>query len=223
VPPTGRGTDVVRRAVVWILLATGALAACQTSDAPAGPKPSGPTGPTTGSTVDADLSISADVAADRLRLSYRLRNNGTSPVVALNGVPAVDTVADPAVDPDAVYVTARDDGTVEIAQRAFAPPAGVDPAAPFQLAGTVVPGGGEVAGELTVPLPLRGRSPYGPLAGGDRLPDPVRRVVFCIGVLPDTMIEMRRDGTAERPVYGHLDFTVAAQRLVCAEPVPLTG
>ena len=211
--------------MVWILLATGALAACQTSDAPTGPTPTGPTGPTAGSTVDADLSFSADVAGDRLRLAYRLRNTGASPVVALNGVPATDTVADPAVDPNAAYVTARDGGTVEIAKRAFAPPPGVAPAAPFQLAGTVVPAGGEIAEEFTVVLPLRGRSPYGAVGGasGDRLPEPVTRVVFCIGVLPDTMIEMRRDGTADRPVYGHMDFTVAAQRLVCAEPVPLTG
>jgi hypothetical protein len=214
---------VVRRAVVWILLATGALAACQTSDAPTGTTPTGPTGTTTGSAVDADLSFSADVAADRLRLAYRLRNTGPAPIVVLNGVPAVDTVADPAVDPNAVYVTGRDDGTVEIAKRAFAPPPGVAPAAPFQLAGTVVPAGGEIAEELTVPLPLRGRSPYGAVAGGDRLPEPVRRVVFCVGLLPDTMIEMRRDGTADRPVYGHMDFTVGAQRLACAEPVPLTG
>jgi hypothetical protein len=210
---------VARRAVVWVLLATGALAACQASDAPTGRTSTGPTG----STVDVDLSFSADVAADRLRLSYRLRNTGTARMVALNGVPAVDTIADPAVEPNAVYVTAREDGTVEIAKRAFAPPPGVAPAAPFQLAGTVVPGGGEVAEEFTVPLPLRGHSPYGAVAGGDRLPDPVRRVVFCIGVLPDTMIEMRRDGTVDRPVYGHMNFTVAAQRLVCAEPVPLTG
>jgi hypothetical protein len=212
---------VVRRAVVWILLATGALAACQTSDAPTG---STPTSPTTGPPVDVDLSFSADVAADRLRLSYRLRNTGSAPVVVLNGVPAADTIADPAVDPNAVYVTARDDGTVEIAKRAFAPPPGVAPAAPFQLAGTVVPAGGEVAEEFTVPLPLRGSGPYSAVGGGgDRLPEPVQRAVFCIGVLPDTMIEMRRDGTAERPVYGHMDFTVAAQRLVCADPVPLTG
>jgi hypothetical protein len=207
---------VVRRTVGWILLATGALAACQTSDAPTGPTPPGPTGTTAGSTVDADLSLSADVGTDRLRLTYRLRNTGTAPMVVLNGVPAVDTVADPAVDPGAVYVTARDDGTVEIAKRAFAPPPGVDPAAPFQLAGTVVPGGGEVAEEVTVSLPLRGRSPYGAVAGGDRLPEPLGSIVFCLGVLPDTMIEMRRDGTADRPVYGHMDFTVAAQRLVCA-------
>ena len=211
---------MVRRAVVWILLATGALAACQSSDPPTGPTPTGPTGPTTGSPVEAEVSFSADVAADRLRLAYRLRNTGTAAVVALNGVPATDTVADPAVDPNAVYVTARDDGTVEIAKRAFAPPPGVAPAAPFQLAGTVVAPGAELTEELTLPLPLRGRSPYDDV---DQLPDPVRRVAFCIGVLPDTMIGMRRDGTADRPVYGHMDFTVGAQRLVCAEPVPLTG
>jgi hypothetical protein len=203
--------------MVWILVgALGALTACQTSGAPTGPTSTGPTGTTTGSTVDADLSLSADVDADRLRVTYRLRNAGSAPIVALNGVPATDTVDDPAVDPNAVYLTARDDDTVEIAKRAFAPPPGVAPAAPFQLAGTVVAAGGEMAEEFTVPLPLRGRSPYGAVAGGDRLPEPWSSMVFCLGVLPDTMIEMRRAGTADRPVYGHMDFTVAAQRLVCA-------
>jgi hypothetical protein len=210
-----------RSAVVWILLATGTLAACQTSQPPAGPLP---TGPATGSTFGPGLSFSAEVSAPagRLRVRYRLRNDGSAPVVALNGVPAADTIADPAVDPDAAYVTARDDGVVEVAKRAFAFPAGVDPAAPYQLAGTVVAPGTDLTEEMTLALPLRGRSPYGAVAGGDRLPEPVTRVVFCLGVLPDTMIEMRRDGTADRPVYGHMDFTATAQRLLCSEPVPLT-
>jgi hypothetical protein len=200
--------------VIGILLATGALAACQTSEAPTGP--TGP-GPTAGPTVGPGLSFSAEVTAagGQLRVGYRLRNDAAAPVVALNGVPASDTIDDPPVDPNAVYATVRADGVVEIAKRAFAPPPGVNPAAPYQLAGTVVAPGAELTEELTVALPLHGRSPY----GDDRLPEPVTRVVFCLGVLPDSMIGMRRDGTADRPVYGHMEFTVAAQRLLCGQPV----
>jgi hypothetical protein len=197
--------------VIWLALAAGVLSACKASD--------GPSGPPTTKAPDVSFDVTAD--ADGVHVNYRLRNTGADPIVLLEGVPETDTMNTPEPAPDGVYVTARADGTVELSQRAFGFPDGVAVAVPVQIGGTVVPPGAEIARSFTVPLPLRGRQPYG--GSGSALPEPVRRVAFCLGVLPSDMIDKRRDGTAEHPVYGHMDFTAQAQTVLCSEPVALPG
>lgn len=202
--------------MIWLALAAGVLSACKASDGP-GDRPT-----TTPAAPDVSFDVTAD--GDGVHIGYRLRNTGAEPIVVLEGVPETDTMNTPEAAPDAVYVTARADGTVELSQRAFGFPAGGAVAVPFQIGGTVVAPGAEIARSFTVPLPLRGRQPYGGAAGTPTdLPEPVRRVAFCLGVLPANMIDMRRDGTAEHPVYGHMDFTAQAQQVLCSDPIPLSA
>lgn len=72
-----------------------------------------------------------------------------------NGVPDPD---DPSrSDLNAVYVTARKDGTVEIAKRTFDAPEGVGVAGPEFIWATILPRGGAVNERVAVALPL---NPY---------------------------------------------------------------
>jgi hypothetical protein len=200
----------------WGLLA-GLMGACQSADPPGEPSP----------TVRLDVTFEATVTTEpgapgQLVVRYRLGNPSNRPVVALDGVPETDTVDEPRVHPRAVYVSARPDGTVELSRRAFALPDGVNAAAPFQVAGSVVGPESELAGEIGVPLPLRERHPYLGVAGrSGPVPGGTGPVVFCLGVLPGDMVALRRSGSEDRPVYGHMDFTVRAQQLLCSDPAVL--
>jgi hypothetical protein len=163
---------LVRKSAV--LLGVFILVACGPDEAarPAPPPPS--------------AKFSATLAEERgaLTISYRLRNTGDDRLVVYSGVTA-------GFDPpkvDAVYVTAVPDGVVQIAKRVFDAPAGVDENARALIRGEVLPPGREVTERLRVPLPLRASHPY----GAGELPDPVRRVTFCVGAanqseLPETL------------------------------------
>lgn len=129
----------------------------------------------TGERPQAALTASILLRPDSLDIRYTLRNNGNEPLVAYAGVPG--EAASHAWD---VYVTARKDGVVEIAKRTFAIPPGVAVESVEEIEGVVVQPGAEFSEDFQVSLPLKARRPYTTRV---KLPDPVRKVAFCLGVV----------------------------------------
>jgi hypothetical protein len=135
-------------------------------------------------------------------------------------------------DPDAVYVTAAANDTVQIAKRVFDTPDGVDLDARGVIRGEIVPPGGETGERVRVPLPLVANHPYGPGQAG-ALPDPVRRVVFCLGVARQSEFPERLrtgvaapgasappGGSAQAGRYGYFTHP-SPQHLLCSRPYDL--
>ncbi|MQA25224.1 MAG: hypothetical protein GEU94_07095 [Micromonosporaceae bacterium] len=165
---------------------------------------------------------------DGLRIQYKLVNTGKAPLIAYNGVPPKDSPNPQAPDPEAVYVTARADGTVELARRTFSVPEGVDPYAQMLIGGTILAPREDLAEEFTVQLPLVARRPYqGAMSKPPRLPAPVSRVVFCLGAArQDAFPEGLRSGVplpsgsaVEGPLFPH----PSPQHIFCSGPYQLHG
>jgi len=200
-----------------------ALVACGGDPAPdAGPPGGG---------ADARLTATITAAPGALLIEYTLTNRDSQEIIAFTGLPARDTHLDPAPDPDTVYITPRDrDGTVELAKRVFAPPDGVGVAVDYVVRGTRVAPGGQVTERLQVPWPLTGRRPYQRV----RLPDPVRRLVFCVGAarsadLPPAPSAGSPSGSPPAPagsagtdpglIHPQRASVARVQRVICAAPV----
>jgi hypothetical protein len=209
-----------RTAVVG-LLALAVLAGCgkesyvdfEPEMAPGGPRP------------DVDFSATITERPDALEIEYRLANSGDAAVVAYTGMPRPDR-ADVA-DPAAVYVTAREDGVVEIAKRTYPVPKSMNVDARASVRARILDPGEEVAERFTVPLPLTGRRPYLPDV---RLPDPVERVVFCVGAArQDAYPAGLRDGlplpAPTRDAAGRYAWFPhpSLQHLFCSDPLALGG
>jgi hypothetical protein len=155
---------------------------------------------------------------DRLRITYKLVNSGPVAVVAYSGM----QVGGEPAGPDDVYVTARRDGTVEVAKRTFEVPDGADPDAAELVRGAVLAPGATLSEKVTVPLPLVGRRPYLSVV---KLPETVSTVVFCLGVarldalrapVPNPSAQADPDS---RPLFTH----PSPQHLFCSGPVALVA
>ncbi|MDG4791842.1 hypothetical protein O7626_39190 [Micromonospora sp. WMMD1102] len=165
-----------------------------------------PTGTKPTASFDAEVTPRSETA---LAIRYTLRNQGTEPIVAYVGVE--DGVASHAND---VYVSVRKDGTVELAKRTFDIPPGVNADGIVTIEGTVVAPGKEFTEELTTYLPLEGNRPY---VGKVKLPEPVREVVFCLGVVLQSEAPAPKpadEGRGKYPLNG-------PQHLFCSPPATL--
>lgn len=165
----------LRLACVFGLVAVAALSSCGGRAYVDYEPPAKATGPR----PEVDFRATITRQGNELRIDYRLANAGAVPIVAFNGVQRGDSSRSAV---DTVYVTARKDGTVEVAKRTFSVPEGVDAAGLEFIVGTVLPPTGAVSERLVVPLPLKPARPYqSALSDPIKLPDPVKRVVFCVG------------------------------------------
>jgi hypothetical protein len=162
----------------------------------------------TGTRPEALLTASIEPRPDTLGIRYTLRNNGSEPLVAYVGV--TGEAASHAWD---VYVTAREDGVVEIAKRTFTIPPNVNADSIGQIEGVVVAAGAEFTEDFAVPLPLKARRPYTTKA---KLPDPVRKVAFCLGVV------LQKEAPPPQPADGSARGRYplnGPQHLFCSEVV----
>ncbi|HEU4424569.1 MAG TPA: hypothetical protein VFR67_18745 [Pilimelia sp.] len=201
-----------RRRLLAALGAVAALlsgAACDNADEPKSPP------------LDVGLTVAVTRESGDLRIEYTLVNRTGVEVVAFTGIPARDTHENPVPDPNAAYVTARDDGTVEIAKRVFAPPEGVGLAVDFVVRGTVLAPQASVGEVVRIPLPLTARHPYDTAA---RLPESAKRAVFCVGVAKRDAVApvpAASGDTDPRPIYAHRASVANNQHLACGEPFAL--
>jgi hypothetical protein len=183
-----------------------------------------PTPPAPGPRVS--LQATFEHTGNALVVDYQFANDGSVPVVVFNGVPTKETTSTPKTDPNAVYVTASADGTVDLAKRLFPVPAGVDPAARFLMRGSIVAAGARLHERVIVPLPPLARQPYAGASGprGAALPSPVRRVRFCLGTARQDAVRPVPSSSGDpdpAPIYPHAAGVEAYQSVVCSPPYDL--
>jgi hypothetical protein len=168
-----------------------------------------------------EFTASVEPQATAIDIRYRLVDHDDTVLYALNRI-GRDGFAD-TFRPlsNEVYVTVRPGGGVEIAKRAFGLPPGLLADAPAMLGGTRVGPGESVEEWFSVSLPLERRHPYGnrPEDGPTTLPDPIRYVVFCLGVV-DIPGEGFFEGIGDA-VYPHDQRTTGHQHVVCSDRVSL--
>ena len=131
-----------------------------------------------------DLTLDASITADghgALLVSYKVTNRGKAPVLLLN---QGDTSF--GLGAGRVYIEPQADGSVDLTQRGFAVPPGTQGPTPFAA---IYPGvatlaaGQTLSQNLKVLPPLARRHPYMQSAPNHPMPDPLKRVRFCLGVI----------------------------------------
>lgn len=163
-----------------------------------------------------DLKASARrEAGGDVVIEYSVTNRGPRPALLLN---RGDTSF--GLGPGRVYVEPQADGVVNLTQRGYTLPPGH--AGPGPTA-AIYPGVSELAPGKTATETVRVRAPksrqhpYGRYYPEAPVPDPLRRVRFCLGVAPaDAQTRMTR-GTR---VLTSLQ-ALAAQEVLCSDPLEL--
>lgn len=203
--------------------------------------------PAAGTPPAVDFTATVEVRGQALHVTYRLVNRSGVNLIVLNRVPSHSASGTQTRGPGAVYVTgAEPAGRVQVSKRAFAMPDTdkMSWAQAAHVSGVRLGDGRSVGEELTVPLPLRRHHPYGNDYGDGPigLPDPVREVVFCLGVIREADAHLptptgpppslgdgdegngkdgsENDGDGE-VTLAHLSSTTGAQHLFCSSPVRL--
>jgi hypothetical protein len=162
------------------------------------------------SQLDLKTSIRRAAGGD-IVVEYSVTNRGARAVLLLN---RGDTSL--GLGPGRVYVEPQADGTVDLTQRGYTLPQGYGGPGPSVLTypGVSALAPGKTAREtLRVRAPKGRQHPYGRYYPEVQMPDPPRRVRFCLGVVAgDAPTKMTR-GTR---VLTSLQ-AVAAQELLCGE------
>ncbi|HWS37607.1 MAG TPA: hypothetical protein VN408_33365 [Actinoplanes sp.] len=211
VTPTSR-----RAAVAALALLLGCAGCTAGPGEPADPPAEGPAPPV-------GFQASVVVRGQSLHITYELVNTGDASLTVFNRVSSYSWSGTPSDDPAGVYVTGTgESGRVQIAKRVFPRP-DTDKVSwavtPRTGAVTVAPGA-SVREEFDVALPLQRHHPYGDDLGDGpvKLPDPVREVVFCLGVARTSELP----AASAESTYPH-DATVSGvQHLSCSEPVEIS-
>jgi hypothetical protein len=181
------------------------LAACSST---AAKEPADPPAPA-GAAPAADFQATVTADAGAIRISYTFTNKSNADLLVLNKVLS---------DPNAVYITGRPGSQVQLAKRAFPMPETdrMSWAQAAQVSGSVVAPGASVSEQLVIARPLKRFYPYGNDFGyGEiKLPDPVKELVFCLGVVRSADV----NGKTTVP---HLSSTTGVQHLFCSAPAAL--
>ncbi|HEV7890295.1 MAG TPA: hypothetical protein VGP08_06635 [Pyrinomonadaceae bacterium] len=160
------------------------------------------------------LELKADIrreAGGDIVVEYSVTNGGARPVLLVN---RGDTSF--GLGPGRVYVEPHEDGTVYLTQQGYTLPPGYSGPAPTAA---IYPGVSELAPGKTATETLRVRAPksrqhpYGRYYKQVAVPEPLRRVRFCLGVLKgDAQTKTTRGTRVLTSLQG-----VAAQELLCTE------
>lgn len=160
------------------------------------------------------LDLKVDIrreTGDDLVVEYSVTNRGARSVLLVN---RGDTSF--GLGPGRVYVEPREDGTVNLTQRGYTLPPGYSGPAPTAA---IYPGVSELAPGKTATETLRVRAPkarqhpYSRYYKEASVPEPLRRVRFCLGVVNGDAETKTTRGTR---VLTSLQ-AVAAQELLCGE------
>jgi len=160
------------------------------------------------------LDLKADIrreAGGDIVVEYSVTNRGARPVLLVN---RGDTSF--GLGPGRVYVEPQEDGTVDLTQRGYTLPPGNSGPGPTAA---IYPGVSELAPGKTATETLRVRAPkgrqhpYGRYYKQVAVPEPLRRVRFCLGVVNG---DAQTKATRGARVLTSLQ-AVAAQELLCSE------
>lgn len=162
------------------------------------------------SRLDLKVDIRREAGGD-IVVEYSVTNRGARPVLLVN---RGDTSF--GLGPGRVYVEPQEDGTVDLTQRGYMLPTGNSGPGPTAA---IYPGVSELAPGKTATETLRVRAPkgrqhpYGRYYKQVPVPEPLRRVRFCLGVVKGDAKTKTTRGT--RVLMSLQD--VAAQELLCSE------
>ncbi|MGH9901086.1 MAG: hypothetical protein ACRD68_04510, partial [Pyrinomonadaceae bacterium] len=162
-----------------------------------------------------DFNVAIRREGEGFRIEYSVTNRGATPVLLVN---RGDTSF--GLGPGRVYVEPQPDGTIHFTQRGYLLPPGQGPgptAAIYPGVSELAPGqtGREI---LKVAAPKARQHPYARYYPQQPVPDPPRRVRFCLGVV--TATDAQTKTTRGTRVLNSLP-AVAAQELLCSEPQEL--
>jgi hypothetical protein len=166
----------------------------RTDDA-ATPTPPAPTEPAAGEAELKNVELTATVRREpdlSLVVEYRVANRGASPVLLLN---RGDTTH--GLGAGKLYVEPRPDGVLRLTQQAYALPAdyrGPGPTAPIHFGVSTLAAGAEVSETLKLSPPLRRSFPYARYYPEQPVPDPPKKVQFCLGVVSAAGAKTTDDG-----------------------------
>ena len=166
------------------------------------------------SPLDLKVNIRREAGGD-IVVEYSVTNRGARAVLLAN---RGDTSF--GLGPGRVYVEPQEDGTVNLTQRGYTLPPGYSGPAPTAA---IYPGVSELAPGKTATETVRARAPkgrqhpYGRYYKEAAVPEPLRRVRFCLGVVKGDAETKTTRGTR---VLMSLQ-AVAAQELLCSEPQEL--
>lgn len=184
--------------------------------------------PTASSSTNAeadDLSFETNIRTtgrDQLLISYTVRNRGRQPVLLMNRPPARAGASAPLPNPNFVYVETRPDGVVEISKRVKEPPRETTVFIPDVLGATLLAPGRSFSEEVRVDLAARRRKSAQPVRDVPDIPDPVKRVRFCLGAAPSEGITTRTFGQGKnKTIYPDAGAVLSKQRLLCGETIEL--
>lgn len=161
-----------------------------------------------------ELDFKADIrreASGDIVVEYSVTNRGSRSVLLVN---RGDTSF--GLGPGRVYVEPREDGTVYLTQQGYTLPPGYSGPAPTAA---IYPGVSELAPGKTATETVRARAPkarqhpYGRYYKQAAVPEPLRRVRFCLGVIKGDAQTKTTRGTR---VLTSLQ-AVAAQELLCTD------
>ncbi len=163
---------------------------------------------------NSQLDLKASVrreAGGNISVEYSVTNRGSRPVLLLN---RGDTSF--GLGPGRVYVEPQEDGAVHLTQRGYTlPPGHIGPgptAAIYPGVSELAPG--QTAKEtVQVRAPKSRQHPYGRYYPNVPVPDPPRRVRFCLGVVPaDAQTKTTRGTRVLTSIQA-----IAAQELLCTD------
>lgn len=171
-----------------------------------------------------DFTATVAISDDEVTITYGLVNGSSTKLYLANRVGRGDAYGRISHDPNFVYATGTPEGGVDLSKRAFATP-DTDRKSWAQaprVGVSVLAPGDRMVETLTVPWPLERHQPWGSDYGYGEvsLPDPVERVRFCLGVLPEptpAAAAMGKDDQGRAVTHGNA--TNAAQHVYCSDPV----
>jgi hypothetical protein len=185
--------------------------------------------PAANSSTDADaddLSFETRIrmtGRDQLLVSYTVRNRGRQPVLLMNRPPARAGASAPSSNPNFVYVETLADGVVEISKRVKEPPRETTVFIPDVLGATLLAPGRSFSEEVRVDLAARRRTSAQPTRDVPGIPDPVRRVRFCLGAAPAEGITTRAFGQGKhKTLYPDAGAVLSKQRVLCGETIEVS-
>jgi hypothetical protein len=172
--------------------------------------------------VDFTTSVRAD-GRDKLLISYTVKNRGRQSLLLMNRPPARGgATPSSSPNPNFVYVETRPDGLVEISKRVQEPPRETTVFVPDVLGATLLAPGQSFREEVRVDLAARRRKSAQAVRNVPDIPDPVKRVRFCLGVAPSEGITARSFGQGKNKViYPDAGAVLLKQRVLCGEVVEL--
>jgi hypothetical protein len=148
----------------------------------------------------------------RLIINYTVMNRGKSDVLLFNQ----GDVNNPGSA--TVYIEPRPDGVVEISKKGFMPPDNPSPTFIVYPGATRLGPGKSFSDKIELTLSyLTRKHPYAASVSGIAMPDPVRKVRFCLGASPSEGVETKTVGEGRRKILVPDIKGLAQQRLLCSD------